>query len=220
MTEQTETTRTSIPLNLEPEEQFETEAVGDGEDPVTEKKAEATAQAAAKAASMLSMGLPEAKHEGAPLWVVIPPNFKFPRGKQVLFLRFKATWTDTPWKGEPIDDPATGKPEVDAFGKPVLYRHCICWPVNTADKKLALGRAQRDPNRAADELAKQMIRVHDGFEADWAVARANGVEAFWNEIGERCRTLLIRVFSQLHVLDMDSTRDFLQNCIEVRSTGS
>jgi hypothetical protein len=221
MTEQTE--QVGIPLQLEDEQSFETEQTAElntDDPPVTEEQVKKQQKAAAQAASMLSLGLPEAKHEGAPLWVSVPVGFKFPRGKQVLFLRFKSIWTDTPWKGEPIVDPATGVHEVDGNGKPVLYRHCICWPVNTADKKLALGRAQRDPNRAPDELAKQMVRVHDGFEADWAVARQNGVEMFWNELGERCRTLLVRVFTQLHVLDTDSTRDFLANCIEVRSTGS
>jgi hypothetical protein len=175
---------------------------------------------AAQAAMPLRVALPEATAGAAPAWVKLPPGFVFPRGKQIIFMRFKAIHTDTPWKGEPVPGPDGEGFEVDQNGKPVLYRQCVCWPINTADKKLALGRAQRDPNRAADELAKQMVRVHDGVEADWAVVRTNGVEMFWNELGEKCRGLLLRIFTQLHVLDTDGTRDFLQNCIEVRSTGS
>lgn len=173
-----------------------------------------------RAADVLNIGLPTAEAGGAPPWVLLPTGLKFPRGKQVLFVKFKSSWTDAPWKGESIVDAATGETEVDANGKEVLYRQCIIWPINTADKKLAYGRAQRDPNRAADELAKQMMRAHDGIECDWGVVRANGVEAFWNELGEKCRGLLLRIFTQLHVLDTSSTSDFLTNCIEVRSTGS
>lgn len=186
-----------------------------------EKAAEAKdeSEAAAKAASILSMQLPVPEAGGKPAWVNVPEGFTFPRGKQVLFMKFKSAWTDAPWKGKTILDPATGANEIDANGKDVLYRQCVIWPINTADKKLALSRASRDPNRAADELTKQMVRVHDGLEADWAVVRANGVEMFWNELGERCRGLLTRVFTQLHVLDIDSTRDFLANCIEARATG-
>lgn len=175
---------------------------------------------AAEAAEAMHVNLPAPTSGGAPPWVVMPPGLKFPRGKQVFFVKFKSSWTDAPWIGESIINPATGKTEVDAYGKEVTYRQCIIWPINTADKKLALGRAQRDPNRAGDELAKQMIRAHDGNECDWGTVRANGVEMFWNELGEKCRALLLRLFTQLHVLDTESTSDFLTNCIEVRSTGS
>jgi hypothetical protein len=212
-----------LPLQLEPEEHEQAEEQVEvprlSDDVVVQDSSAKKMKLAAEAAKELSIEIPAAKHSGAPMWVTLPHDFKFPRGKQVLFMRFKSAWTDTPWKGEPMLT-AEGTVEVDSNGRPVLYRQCICWPINSADKKVALGRAQRDPNRAADELAKQMIRVHDGQIADWTVVRTNGVEMFWNELGEKCRGLLQRVFAQLHVLDVDSTRDFLQNCIEVRSTGS
>ena len=206
------TAETGLPLEPEETEDIEQEAEAPAS-PANQKDE-------AAAATRLRLDIPAATHGGAPEWVQLPAQFRFPRGKQILFVRFRSEWTDTPWKGEMVADPETGSPEVDAEGTPILYRQCVLWPINTADKRLALNRAQRDPNRAADELTKQMIRVHDGVVADWATVRANGVEMFWNEIGEKCRGLLHRMFSQLHVLDTNSTRDFLANCIEVRSTGS
>lgn len=190
-------------------------------------------RSAAEAAKALSMDLPEPSHGGMPPGYKLPPNFKFPRGKTVLFLQFPSTWTDAPWKGDPMPDPANpgfnyqepvpGAEPGDDGGIPMRdmnFRQCIVWPVNTPDKRLALQRAQRDPNRAPDELAKQMIRVHDGTEADWGKVSDDGVEMFWNEIGEKCRGLVTRVFSRLHVLNADETSDFLRRFITSRSTGS
>jgi hypothetical protein len=218
----------SIPLTVEsaePEPTAEPEVtppVAEGEKPseesASDKEAASEAIKAALASLPLRIVLPEVQHSGAPYWVKLPAGFTFPRGKQVIFMRFKSEWTDTPWKGSPMLDEKTGVNEIDGNGKEVLYRQCICWPINTGDKKLALGRAQKDPNRAADEMSKQMIRAVDGLAVDWTVARENGIEVFWNDLGERCRTILQRIFSQLHILDQNATRDFLQNCIAVRST--
>lgn len=216
MTEPTDEMQdTGLPLVEDEPDEGQTE---EQSEELTEEAVAEKQQTAQEAASRLAMNLPDAEHGGAPPWVQLPPGFRFPRGKQILFLRFRSAWTDTPWKGAAHINPETGETDKDENGKEILYRQCVVWPINNADKKLALGRAQRDPNRAADELAKQMIRVHDGVEADWAVVRANGVEMFWNEMGEKCRGLLTRIFTQLHVLDTNSTADFLENCIAVRST--
>ena len=96
-------------------EQATVEAPKEAEKAVSEAKA-------AVAANPLRIELPEVLQDGAPYWARIPPNFVFPRGKQVIFMRFKSDWTDAPWKGEPIVDPETGSVEVDAHGKAVLYR--------------------------------------------------------------------------------------------------
>jgi hypothetical protein len=151
--------------------------------------------------------LPEAEARGAPPWVKIPNGFKFPRGRQVLFLKFRAEWTDAPWKGDEL----TG-----LDGK---WRQCICWPISIGDKKVAFGRAKSDPNRASDELTLQMIRAIDGREVKWDGLPEGRVEDWWNEIGERCRNLLTKVFLQLHSLDRSQQQDFFENCIAVRTTG-
>lgn len=187
---------------------------------------EAQAQAVKKAAEFT---VPPAQEGGAPAWVKIPSGFVFPRGKQFLFVRFKSSWTDTPLKGEPVMDPETGEVEADLIPytdddgnmavrkEPILYRQCICIPLNVADKKFAIGRSQGDANRMVDELTKQMIRACDGAEADWAMG-AGPHDIFWNEIGEKCRALLTRMFNKLHILPMEETQDFLQRCVVVRSS--
>jgi len=143
--------------------------------------------------------LPEARAGGAPAWVEIPANFKFPRGRQVAFVRFRASWTDTPEKGE---------------------RQAILWALTDADEKVALSRAMGDVNRAANELAKQMVRAVDGHVADWSgePGPAN-IDRWWNEIGARCRGMLVRIFTQLHVLNEEERKDFFESCIALRTAG-
>lgn len=143
--------------------------------------------------------LPDASSGGAPPWVKIPEGFKFPKGRQVVFLRFKAEWTDTPWKGD---------------------RQAIAWPITANDKKMALQRAMGDANRAADELAKQMLRSLDGYKIDWTGSPTPGsIDVWWNEVGERVRTLIIKIFMQMHVLKKEEMIDFFEHCVAVRSTG-
>lgn len=152
--------------------------------------------------------VPEARQGGAPPWVKIPEGMKFPRGRQVLFLRFRSRWTDTPWIGEEI------------AGEEGKWRQCICWSISVGDKKLALQRAQADPNRLADELAKQMIRAVDGSVVRWdGVPGEGNIEQWWTHMGERVRTLISKIFLQLHTMKKEETRDFFENCIAVRSTG-
>lgn len=198
------------PLELEPEEEVENE----GEDDEPEKEEPEAKRAV--------FDIPDAAPGGLPPWVLVPDGFRFPRGKSLIFTRFKSSWTDTPWKGEPIIDPKTGKPYVehrpDGSEKVILWRQCVCWQLSVGDKRLAIGRSMGDFQRAADEMTRQMIRIADGNRIDWT--EGGYVEVFWNEIGERCRGLLNRIFNRLHVLDVESTADFLQNCIEVRSSNS
>lgn len=143
--------------------------------------------------------LPEATQGGAPPWVKIPEGFKFPRGRQIAFVRFRAEWTDTPEAGE---------------------RQAILWALTDADEKIALSRAMGDVNRAAGELAKQMVRAIDGYVSDWTGANGPAnIDQWWNAIGGRCRGMLIRIFTQLHVLNEDERKDFFEHCIALRTAG-
>lgn len=144
--------------------------------------------------------IPKATEGGVPEWFgKLPPELKFPRGRQAIFLRFRATLTDTPWKGE---------------------RQVVLWPISVGDKKLAIQRSQGDANRFADEIAKQMIRAIDGHMVDWTGNPGPGnVDVFWEDVGERGRTMLQRMFTQLHIPTRDEMVDFFENCIAVRSTG-
>lgn len=159
---------------------------------------EAEAEAAAKKNAIYAP-LPAARPGGAPPWVKIPEGFKFPRGRQVAFIRFRAAWTDTPDKGE---------------------RQCILWALTDADEKVALSRAMGDVNRAANELAKQMVRGIDGYVADWSGNEGSGnIDRWWTEIGGRCRGMLVRIFTQLHVLNDEERKDFFESCIVLRTAG-
>lgn len=143
--------------------------------------------------------IPEPKAGGAPAWSKVPADMRFPRGRQVLFVRFEAAWTDSPHKGD---------------------RQCIIWGLTDIDEKAAFGRAMSDPNRAANELAKQMVRSIDGHVTDWSGTEGPAnIDLWWREIGGKCRQMLIRLYTQLHVLPDEDRKRFFESCIEVRSTG-
>jgi hypothetical protein len=139
--------------------------------------------------------LPDGKTGGAPLWAKIPKGMKFPRARQAIFIRFEAKWTDSPQRGE---------------------RQCICWGLTDVDEKFAISRAMGDPNRAAAELTKQMIRAIDGVEVDWDIKPGTiNINQWWREIGGRCRQMLIRIYTQLHTLTDEERQRFFEECISV-----
>lgn len=163
---------------------------------------------------------------GVPFWVILPQQpIKYPRGRQIVFLKFRSSWTDAPWKGSPILDPRTGKPMVERrlegdreVEEIILWRQCICWTISVGDKKNAMQRSMGDQDRAIDEMTRQFIRVVDGEIVDWGVAGA--IDIFWNDLGEKCRGLIQRIFNRMHVLSPAETVDFLANCVAIRSSGA
>jgi len=145
------------------------------------------------------LDLPDATEEGIPDWVRVPPGMKIPRNKQVIYLRFRADMTDTPAKGE---------------------RQAIIWSNNLGDQKLAIMRSDRDPNKMAEQMAKQMLRSVDGAVADWTGEPGIGnVDVWWDAIGPKCRSILDRLFVQLHVAKQEELADFFENCVAVRLAG-
>lgn len=155
--------------------------------------------------------IPEATNDAAPSWAVYPDDMVFPRGRQVIFLRFRSTLTYTPKKGIP------SKTEINKEdGTPVLYRHAIVWSLSVGDKRYAAGRSMSDPNRFSDELVKSMIRSTDGNRVDLSDA---SLDVWWDEVGEKVRGLLQRAYNQLHNLKVEELDHFLEHCIEVRSAG-
>jgi len=160
--------------------------------------------------------VPEARAGGAPSWVKLPEGLVFPRGRAVLFLRFPAAWTDTPQKGHEMPD----EEAVQVAGAGALWRQCIVIPLTVEDKKHALLRASGDTNRVGDELSKQMIRSVDGYRCDWSGMPSPGsIDIWWNEVGERVRNLLSRVWMQLHTLKREEQQSFFEHCIAVRLPG-
>ena len=142
-------------------------------------------------------GLPSASDEDIPEWAVLPPNLKIPRGKRVTFIRFRASWTDAPEKGE---------------------RQCLLWTLTDGEEKLANDRCGGSSTRAPAEYSKQMIRAVDGVMVDWSKSRGPGsVDEFWREIGPKGRTMLMRLYAQLHLPSDEDINDFFEHCVAVRT---
>lgn len=134
-----------------------------------------------------------------PSWVKLPRDMKLPKHRQVFYIRFRAAMTDTPDAGE---------------------RQCIVWSNNIGDQKLAIMRSDGDPNKLPEQLAKQMIRSVDGAIADWTGEPGVGnIDVWWDAIGPKCRSILDRLFVQLHVAKPDELVDFFENCVVVRHSG-
>lgn len=141
----------------------------------------------------------EFKNNTVPDWAKIPefaPDgtpFRFPKGRKIMFLRFRANQTSVPGRGE---------------------RQAIVWELSPGDLEFARSRSQGDRNRFADQMTKQCIRAIDGKAVDWTTGGAiNNPEQFWGEIGQGYRNLLQSMISKLNMLDAAETRDFLENCV-------
>ena len=137
--------------------------------------------------------------DALPTWAKIPTGFRFPRGTTPIFVMFRAAWTSAPFKGD---------------------RTAILWELTDLDELEAYRRAAGLQIRASHELAKGMIRSIDGHPADWSGLDGPGsVEAFWREIGPKCRDRLIQMYAQRHVMDAKDRADFFTNCVAVRAVG-
>lgn len=152
-----------------------------------------------EAANLKPLSFPNATNASIPQWAIRPPDLQIPRYKKVFYLRFRADMTDTPSKGE---------------------RQAIIWSNNLADQKLAVMRSNKDPNQMAEQMAKQMIRAVDGHVADWTgELGAGNIDIWWDAIGPKCRSILDRLFVQMHVATKEDLADFFENCVEVRLQG-
>jgi hypothetical protein len=130
---------------------------------------------------------------------MIPQGFRFPRGLDIAFVRIRGALTATKHKGD---------------------RFVIAWELSDGDEKLAYGRSMADANRAAGELAKQMMRVVDGAPTRWdGLGGAGNVDRFWQEIGAKGRSQMLRLYTQLHVYDRTEQADFFENCVGLVRTG-
>lgn len=156
----------------------------------------------------LGPSLPEPRPGGAPAWAAVPENLTIPRGRVAFFLRFRASLTNTNKKGIPAAD------IFEPDGSPVLYRHCIVWALSVGDKKFAANRSMGDSIRFSDELVKSMIRSIDGRMVDMS---DSSLDVWWDEVGEKVRSLIQRTYNQLHNLKPEELDHFLEHCVESRS---
>jgi hypothetical protein len=130
-----------------------------------------------------------------PAWCKLPESgeggtpFYFPRGRKLLCVRFRASLTDVPGRGD---------------------RSCIIWPLSVGDVRFAADRAQGNASRFNDELVKQGVRVIDGLPVDWSTGGVpNNPDQFWAEIGFAYRTQVTRLSNQLNTF----------NCVALVITG-
>ncbi len=134
-----------------------------------------------------------------PGWAKVPAGeFRFPKHRQVLFIRFRAEWTDTPGLGD---------------------RQIICWGLSPGDENFAIQRAMGDVNRITAELCMQTIRAIDGEVVDWAGMSQQTPTVFWGQIGRKCRELVLKTYLKLNTLSAAETRDFLETCLAVVTVG-
>lgn len=137
---------------------------------------------------------------GMPDWVRIPADLPIPpAGVTMTAMRFEPEWTDRPALGE---------------------RQCIVWNLSVGDEKFSRRRAKGDPDGVMDEQAKQMIRAIDGQVVNWGLDTApNSPNRFWDEIGKKCRLLILNHYMKVHTLGQDEKLHFLGNCLAVRTVG-
>ena len=145
-------------------------------------------------------GMDQATSDAPPDWAKIPEqNFKMPEGWVVFFIRFRASWTNTPKRGD---------------------RTCILWNLSEADEKLAAKAARGDGLRLIEEMAKRMVRAIDGERADWSGAPGPAnVNQFWSEIGGKCRYMLKSMYLKNHTMSPEDSLDFFEHCVTSRSAG-
>lgn len=178
--------------------------------PVTDEAVEEQLAAKAKPATEATAG-------GVPGWFLVPEGYAFPR-RRLVFIRFPSAWTDRPGIGKPL--PVEDAQSLRVAPAGALWRQCLCVPLSVGDGKHAYARSMGDGNRLAEELTKQMVRVVDGRISDWSGDLSEGnIDVWWDQIGGPCRTLLNRMWSQLHSLTRERERAFFESCIVVRAGG-
>jgi hypothetical protein len=133
-----------------------------------------------------------------PAWArdAIPPDLKIPKGETVYVMRFLAPWT----KSKTVD------------------RTCVLWSLSIGDEKLANQRGGDNSQNTLLELAKQMVRAIDGHRIDYTGRKPEAsIDKWWNDIGRKCRTLIVSTFIRMHSLSDDERAYFLAHCVAART---
>ena len=177
----------------------------DGEEPDPTKVDPTKAAVTVKAAQSAEPGqIPRVTGTaGRPAWCKpFPQGFQVPKGKRPVFMRFRAEWTDTPHLGE---------------------AQCVCWGINVLEEHTADKRADEGGLRVVHERAKLSVRLVARADqstllpADYTKeVREADPDIFWEQVGLKCRSLIVNTFLQTHSLSPEERRDFFENCIEVR----
>jgi hypothetical protein len=133
-----------------------------------------------------------------PEWAqnAIPPNLKIPKGETVFVVRFLKEWT----KDRSCD------------------RTAVIWQLSVGDEKLANQRGGDNSANVLMELSKQMIRAIDGKKVDYTGrSKEANLDAWWNAIGRKCRSLISAMFIRMHALSDEEKSYFLARCYVART---
>lgn len=145
-----------------------------------------------------------------PAWAKVPEGLKFPAGVSIWFVPLQTRLMRKKTGGEPVKL------------KDGTVRDCrqlIFWELGLEDQRRAFQRAGGDPNRAADELALQMIRAVDGHPVDWtSESSPHHPRRIWSAMGPKLRNLMHRLYTANHVLADKEVEDFFVNCVDVKRT--
>lgn len=145
-----------------------------------------------------------------PDWADVPEGLNFPAGVMLLFV---------PLQTRLMRKRTGGKPIKLKDGTTRDCRQVVLWELSLEDQRRAFQRSGGDPNRAADELAIQMIRAVDGHAVDWTSETSPyHPRRIWSDMGPKLRNLLHRLYTSMHVLGEKEVADFFFNCVEERRT--
>ncbi len=146
----------------------------------------------------LAASAPDGDVSALPQWArdAIPESLRIPEGETVYVMRFLREWT----KDRRQD------------------RTCVMWQLSVGDEKLANQRGGDNSGNVLMELSKQMVRAVDGKKVDYS-GRNQGasLDAWWNAIGRKCRTLIVSTFIKVHSLSDAEKAYFLAHCVAART---
>ncbi len=132
---------------------------------------------------------PAANPGTPPEWADVPTNLVFPTsGKRVYYMRFPSDWTEDGQEHQ-----------------------CVLWGLTYNDEKLALVRCKAEPMRTVAEHARQMLRAVDGAKANWTM-RPSNVDTFWEDIGSRCRSMIVNHYLSTHSFTQEEKVRFFTEC--------
>jgi hypothetical protein len=142
---------------------------------------------------------PRGSRDALPAWaaMAIPADMEVPPGRTLAIMRFRTEWTDRADKGD---------------------RTCVLWNLSVGDEKLANQRGGDNVFTNTMEMAKQMVRAIDGLRVDYTgKVPAAQLDPWWDDIGKKCRGMIINHFIRAHSLTTSEKMDFLAVCLVART---
>jgi hypothetical protein len=162
--------------------------------------------------------------DAVPAWAqpFFPAGLHIPKGRDVMFTRFRSAWTQAPDEGV-MTDWAFTQPGKDPVYKPVRSRVLLLWTISDAEETHAIKASRGERERVLPEQVKRMVRAVDGRLVDWtgnALKRDSelvDMNAVWRDLGPKCRQILHNFYLRMHTLTNAEMGDFLVQGFASRS---